>query len=66
MIGILVITHGEFAQGLKHASELIMGESEQFETIGLFENSDFDIFKESIYQKTVALDQGEGVLILSI
>lgn len=64
MIGVLVITHGDFANGLKSAADLIMGEQPNFATKGLYHGDDFDDFKTGVYESIVSLDQGEGVLIL--
>jgi len=63
MVGVLIATHGELASGLRDASNLIAGEQEQLDTIGLFEGNDFDVFKDSIKEKMLALDTGDGVLV---
>jgi Phosphotransferase system, mannose/fructose-specific component IIA len=63
MVGVLIATHGELADGLRSASNLIVGEQEQLDTIGLFEGNDFDVFKDSIKEKMLALDTGDGVLV---
>lgn len=64
MIGVLVVTHGELAAGFKNSVHLIMGEQEQFDTLGLFEGNDFGKFKEEIHDKIVGLDSGDGVAVL--
>ena len=36
MVGILIATHGGFAEGLLSAVELIAGKQEKVETVGLY------------------------------
>jgi PTS system mannose-specific IIA component len=64
MIGVLLVTHGKLAEGLKDAVELIMGQSECFLTEGLFHGDDFEELKSKTYENIVQLDTGEGVLVL--
>lgn len=64
MIGVLVITHGDLANGFKSAVDLIMGEQPNFTTKGLYHGDDFETFKTSIYDSIVSLDEGDGVLVL--
>lgn len=37
MIAGIIITHGDFAKGIKHAAEMICGKQVYFEAIGLYE-----------------------------
>ncbi|MDE3296957.1 PTS sugar transporter subunit IIA [Lacticaseibacillus rhamnosus] len=64
MIGVLVVTHGELAAGFMNSVHLIMGEQDQFDTLGLFEGNDFGKFKDEIHNKIVELDSGDGVAVL--
>lgn len=64
MIGILIVTHGDFAKGIVDGMELICGAQEQLETMGLRLSDNVDVFAETVLSKAKALDQGEGVLIL--
>ena len=59
MIGLTIITHADMAKGIQSAMNLILGEQEQFATVGLYEGADFDQFRES-----VGVNDGSGVLIL--
>lgn len=64
MISVLVITHGKMAEGIAHSVELIMGKQVQFSVLGLFENDSIEAFKDRVYEQIVALDRGDGVLVL--
>lgn len=63
MIGILIVTHGDFAKGLKNAVELIAGRQEFFETIGLYHGDSIEKFYDNIGKKIDELEQGNGVLV---
>lgn len=65
MIGILVVAHGDFAKGLVSALELIFGESESVDFLGIYHETSIDSFKEDVAKKMEQLDQGEGVLVFS-
>lgn len=62
--GILVVTHGEMATGLMDSLSLIMGEQEDYQTLGLKHGDDIVEFSEKIQVGICGLDQGEGVLVL--
>ena len=64
MTGILVVTHGEMATGLMDSLSLIMGEQEDYQTLGLKHGDDIVEFSEKIQVGICGLDQGEGVLVL--
>ena len=62
--GILVVTHGEMATGLMDSLRLIMGDQEDYQTLGLKHGDDIVEFSEKIQAGICELDQGEGVLVL--
>lgn len=64
MVGVLILTHGKLADGLKNSVEMIMGQNESFNTLGLYEGDDFSEFKENVFEHISLLDTGEGVLVL--
>lgn len=64
MVGVLILTHGRFADGLKNSVEMIMGQNDSFNTMGLYEGEDFSEFKEKVLEHVNELDNGEGVLVL--
>lgn len=62
MVGILVATHGGFAEGLLNAVELIAGKQEKVKTIGLYHGDGIDEFADKVRSAYEELDEGEGVL----
>jgi len=64
MIGVLILTHGKLADGLKNSVEMIMGQNDSFNTLGLYEGDDFTEFKEKVLEQICELDSGEGVIVL--
>ena len=65
MIGILVVTHGNLAKELINTAELIVGKQEQVETLGFCLNDSVIDLQQKIREKYEALDQGDGVLVLT-
>lgn len=63
MIGILIVSHGKFAEGLIDAARLISGEQEKIESIGLFEGDNLDDLTAKIEQAITRLDDGSGVIV---
>ena len=60
MIGICVISHGNFASGIKDSCELILGEQSSFITIGLRDGDDFDKFKVNVLNSIKSVNQDKG------
>lgn len=52
MIGILVVTHSNFAKGLRDSVEMITGPQENFEVLGFYEGEDMMVLSESIKEVT--------------
>lgn len=64
MVGVIVVTHGNLASGLVDAARMIVGETDQLETIGLMETEDIDGLMARIQEAISKVDSGEGTLIL--
>ncbi|MBS7008826.1 PTS sugar transporter subunit IIA [Anaerostipes sp.] len=62
MVGILIATHGGFAEGLLNAVELIAGKQEKVKTIGLYHGDGIDDLEQKIRTAVQELDDGDGVL----
>lgn len=62
MIGVLIATHGGFAEGLLNAVELIAGKQEHVKTIGLYHGDGIEEFQEKVRKAYEELEEGEGVL----
>ncbi|MGX7205405.1 PTS sugar transporter subunit IIA [Enterococcus pingfangensis] len=65
MTGILIVTHGEMAKGIMDGLSLIMGEQEEYQTLGLRHGDDIVEFGEKIQASIRQLDKGDGVLVLA-
>ncbi|MGB9724901.1 PTS sugar transporter subunit IIA [Caldisericum sp.] len=63
MIGIIIVAHGKYAEGLLDAVYLIAGQQEKIETIGLFEGDNLDDLTQKIAEKIDKLDDGSGVIV---
>lgn len=64
MIGILIVTHGEFGQEVKNSSELIAGNIANCQAIALNRDDDIMDLKLKVDQALDELNQGEGVIVL--
>ena len=62
MVGILIATHGCFAEGLLNAVELIAGKQEKAKTIGLYHGDGIEELEQKIRTAIKELDDGDGVL----
>ena len=65
MIGVLVLTHGDLAQGLLSSVELIIGKPEKCKCYGLYHGDDIEAFKEEVLGLIKGLDDGDGVVVFS-
>lgn len=65
MTGILLISHGPLAQGLRDSYCFFNDETYLLDILCLQEGDDPAGFHEKLSLKCDALDQGDGVLILS-
>lgn len=63
MIGILILTHGELANGFLSALKLISVNENQIEGMGLYHETDIEEYKEAVAEKIKDMDQGEGILV---
>ena len=65
MVGILLVTHGDFAEGIKNSTELIVGKLEKFTALGLYQGDSIDDFNKKVLNYVIELDDGNGVLVFS-
>lgn len=63
MIGVLLVSHGKMAEGIKDSVTMIVGEQTHFETLSLNPGQDISLLKTQIFERSKALDSGDGVLI---
>lgn len=64
MFGIVIATDEKFAEGLKDASEVILGPSKHLEAMGLHLGDNVETFGQTIQKAVLSVNQGEGVLVL--
>ena len=64
MIGIVLISHGNFAEGLLDAAEMITGEAEKIACIGLQPKDDVDKLVDRIQEAVDQVNDGDGVLLM--
>ncbi|HYF77663.1 MAG TPA: PTS mannose transporter subunit IIC [Symbiobacteriaceae bacterium] len=65
MIGIVLISHGPLADGLRQAAEMIMGPQAALAVLGLEPAQDMDRFCEDLRGLVRQVDGGRGVLVLA-
>lgn len=61
MVGILIASHGGFAEGLLNGAELLAGKQEQIETLGLYHGDGVEEFTAKMNAALDKLDTGDGV-----
>lgn len=64
MIGIVILGHADYPSGLKSAIELLVGNPENFEALGLYQGESPDDYKSKISLLIDQVDDGDGVLVL--
>ena len=65
MIGLVVVAHFNLAREMVAATELIVGEQEQFAAVDIFPNDPVEKTKEKIVSGLKNSDTGDGVIILT-
>ncbi|MDI3480673.1 MAG: mannose system component [Tepidanaerobacteraceae bacterium] len=63
MIGVLIVTHGDFGKELLKSAELIVGKQSHVMTLGLFHGDSVESLRENISKAIDELDEGDGVLV---
>lgn len=65
MIKVLLVSHGGFAKGMLEAAEMILGQQEQVEALGLYPGTSADDYVEKLEELIEAWGNAEDVLILA-
>lgn len=65
MIGIIVATHGKMSDGLVDAANLIVGPSENIETLNLYQDDDIQNLNKQMLEAIHKVDQNKGVIIFT-
>ena len=65
MVGVLLISHGVLADGMKETAKVFFGpEIEAFDSLCLESSETAESYREKLIAKVDELDQGEGVIIV--
>lgn len=65
MIGIVVISHGDMAQGVLSAASMLSPGSEQLTSLSLYPEDNPDDYQQKLEEKIREVDSGDGVFILA-
>jgi len=65
MIGALVVTHGQLAQELVAAAEMIVGEISHIQAVSIGWHDDVNDARKEIERRIAEVDAGNGVVILT-
>jgi PTS system mannose-specific IIA component len=64
-VGVVVVSHGQLATELVNATEMIVGELEQFTAVSVGWHDDVEVTREEIARAMAKVDRGRGVLVLT-
>ena len=64
LVGIVLVSHGLLADGLKDAAEMILGPQERFLTIGMGHAADLDDLRSRIEAAVASVAGDSGALVL--
>jgi PTS system mannose-specific IIA component len=65
MIGMVLVTHGQLAQGFRAALEHVVGPQSQFETIAIGPEDDMEQRRSDILEAAQRVQDGSGVVLLT-
>lgn len=63
MIGVLLVSHGNMAAGMKDSVTMIVGEQDKFQSLSLNPGQDVNQLKTELFSCSKSLDSGDGVLV---
>ena len=64
-VGVVVISHGQFATELLNAAEMIVGDLPNFTAVSIGWHDDVTVAREAIERAIAKVDHGRGVLLLT-
>lgn len=65
MIGVVIVTHGNFSEEILKSAELIVGKQEKVIALTLNYGDDVEELKEKIRESILEVDNGQGVVVLT-
>ena len=64
-VGVVVISHGQFATELLNAAEMIVGDLPGFMAVSIGWHDDVTVARDAIERAIAKVDKGRGVLLLT-
>ncbi len=64
-VGIIIVSHHDIGEELLRATESIVQENISFQSVAIFPSDSLELAQKKIADAMQAVNQGEGVLILS-
>lgn len=64
-VGVVIVTHAEYGEHLLNAAEVILGEQEYCEAIGVGVDQEMDEILQNLREAVERVDAGAGVLMLT-
>ncbi len=64
MIGVLIVTHGNFSEAIIKSMELVFGHQKKVEALTLNYGDDVRDLLVKVKEKSKELDDGDGVMVL--
>ena len=65
MKGIVIVCHGDLADGFVSAASMILGESGNLKTVSVDVTQEPETIQETVHEAIQAVDKGDGVIILT-
>ncbi|MBL28693.1 MAG: PTS fructose transporter subunit IIA [Rhodospirillaceae bacterium] len=65
MIGLVLVTHGRLALELRLATEHVVGPQESIRAVCIGPDDDMEVRRREILESVEAVDEGEGVIVLT-
>src|SRR5215470_5801553 len=65
MVGGVIVTHGQLANELVSAAEMIVGEINHITAVSIGWHDDVEIAREQVARAIQRLDSGQGVIVLT-
>lgn len=65
MIGLVIVTHGNLANELRHATEHVVGPQKNLKTVCIGPDDDLEHRRDDILQAIKSTDAGCGVMVLT-
>lgn len=66
MLGIILASHGRFAEGIKESAQMIFGEQEKFESVCLLASMGPDEFRQKLKDAIKAVDSEEILFLVDL